>query len=82
MDYQIQQAIQDSIRENRTPVIEARIDTQEWVNLVNGLAQASDDWVRIAGGDSRINEDVVEVREYWGVDSDGDDWRIHVHATA
>lgn len=82
MQHAITSAIADSIRCNTTPVLSARIDTQEWVDLTNALADECDDYVRITDGDNRIDGDIVEVREYWGADDDGDEWRIHVHATA
>lgn len=81
MNHQIEEAIEGSILENGVPILVRRIDTQEWVDLVNGLADVAEDWVRITGGDSRLDDEIVEVREYWGTDDDGDEWRIHVHAT-
>jgi len=74
IDTNIQLAIKDSIREDRAVILTERIDTQPWVDLVNGLADLADDWVQITQGDA------LEIREYWGEDDDGDDWRIHVHA--
>ena len=78
IDTNIQRAIEDSIREDRFVVLTERIDTQPWVDMVNGLARLADDWVAITHGDGLIE---AEIREYWGEDDDGDDWRIHVHAT-
>ena len=74
IDTNIQLAIKDSIREDRAVILTERIDTQPWVDLVNGLADLADDWVQITQGDA------LEIREYWGEDDDGDDWRVHVHA--
>lgn len=76
----VQTAIEDSIREGRTITLTARRDTS--VSLIAALKDACDDYVRITAGDNRIDGDVVEVREYWGTDDDGDDWRIHLHETA
>ena len=82
IDTNIQRAIEDSIREDRIVVLTERIFTQPWFGLVNGLEDLADDWVTIIRGDGRLEaNDVVEIREYWGEDDDGDDWRIHVHAT-
>jgi hypothetical protein len=64
----IQTAIDDSIRENRIVSIDATLDTQEWVDLANGLSLECDDWTESNGN----------VREYWGTDEDGDKWRIHL----
>jgi len=81
IDTNIQNAINDSIREDRVVVLTERIDTQPWVDLVNGLADLADDWVQITQGDGSLEANgAVEIREYWGEDDDGDDWRIHVHA--
>jgi len=82
IDTNIQRAIEDSIREDRIVVLTERIDTQPWVDLTNGLDRLADDWVAITHGDGRLEANgAVEIREYWGEDDDGDDWRIHVHAT-
>jgi hypothetical protein len=80
-NYDIQSAIDESIRCDTIVIMEQRLDTQEWADLVNSLAAEAEDYVRITGGDNRIEGNVVEVREYWGTDDDGDAWRIHVHAT-
>jgi len=81
-DYTIQLAIKDSIREDLVIVLTERIDTQPWVDMVNGLDRLADDWVQITQDDGRLEaNDALEIREYWGEDDDGDDWRIHVHAT-
>jgi hypothetical protein len=80
-DVNIDRAIAESIRENKIVIIEERIDTQPWIDLVNGLANEADDWARITGGDNRVDSDIIEVREYWGTDEDGDDWRVHVHCS-
>lgn len=71
--YNIQTAIEDSVREDRIVHLEARTDTQEWVDLVNGLAAKAEDWTETKDADSGN-----DVREYWGKDEDGDEWRIHV----
>ena len=82
IDTNIQNAINDSIREDRVVVLTERIDTQPWVDLVNGLADRAEDWVQITHGNARLEANgAAEIREYWGEDDDGDDWRIHVRAT-
>ena len=81
MTNQIQQAIEDSIRGNEIVILRARADTSEFVSLANGLSEACDDYTRITAGDNRLDGDVEEVREYWGADEDGDDWRIHLYVT-
>lgn len=73
----VDRAIEDSIREDRTVVLTATVDTQEWVDLVTDLASRADDWVET----DNLGTDPVgtgKVREYWGVDEDGDAWRVHV----
>lgn len=73
---QIQGAIQDSIRENQIVRLTAKLDTSEWVDMVNTLAVECDDWIE-ASGQPGPNDELV--REYWGTDDDGDEWRIHVY---
>lgn len=68
----VQQAIDDSIREDRIVTLRATVDTQEWVDLVTELGSRSDDWVDAGHG----------LREYWGSDDDGDLWRVHVLSPA
>lgn len=76
MNYRIQSAINTSIREGRTVILWETVDTQEWVNLVNGLAEVAEDWTETdAGGSTEQN---IRVREYWGTDENGDEWRVHV----
>lgn len=79
-DYYIQSAIEDSIRTNSVSTITARIDTQEWITLVNGLSAVAEDYVCITASDP-ASSDLAEVRKFWGIDMDGDAWRVHVHAT-
>lgn len=80
-DSDIDQMIDDSIRNNETVVVRYKIDTQNWVWVLAGLIIRAENWTRITDGDSRLNDDVVEVREFWGADKDGDDWHIHVYST-
>ena len=72
----ITQSIEVSIREDRIVHLEARIDTQEWVNLAAALGEACEDYAETQDADSGN-----EVREYWGTDEDGDSWRIHLTGT-
>jgi hypothetical protein len=72
MNITVQRAIEQSIRQNEIAKITGlRVDTQEWVDVVNDLAAESEDWVETSA-------DGATVREYWGKDEDGDDWRVHV----
>ena len=74
----IEESINESIRTGSTVVLDGgRVDTAEWVDLVNGLADAADDWVERENM-SAFGENEA-VREYWGVDDDGDEWRVHVN---
>ena len=66
----VQRAICDSIRENRIVVLKSRIDTENWLNLTNELSTLAQDWTARNDG----------VREYWGVDENNQEWRIHVVA--
>lgn len=67
-NYTPYRAIEDSIREDRIVVMRAEIDTPEWENLNSALRDECDDYVE-------AND---KIREYWGVNEDGDDWRVHV----
>jgi hypothetical protein len=70
----IDNAINDSIRENRIVHIDdIVINSQNFVNLSSALSAECDDWVETK------DEDGYVLREYWGTDKDGDDWRIHLH---
>lgn len=74
-NHRIQTAIEDSIRENRIVTLEATVDTQEWVDLVSDLSVECEDW-------TENKADGALIREYWGTDEDGDEWRIHVQSDA
>lgn len=78
--HNVEQAINDSISTDSVPVLTERLDTQEWVNTVNAIADLCDDWVELSNPDD-TPEGVANVRHYWGTDVDGDDWRVHVHGT-
>ncbi len=68
---EVQIAIEDSIRENRIVHLKAIVDSQQWVDLAAALSAASE-------GHVETGSEVGEVREYWGADDDGDEWRIHL----
>lgn len=73
--------LKDSIHCYETITITERIGTPEWATLVDSLASRADDWVEITAGDARMTAEIVEIREFWGADEDGADWRIHVYGT-
>lgn len=65
----VQQAIDDSIREDRAVTLVATMDTQEWVDLVAELGERAEEWA---------TDSAATLREYWGTDADGDRWRVKV----
>jgi hypothetical protein len=69
---QVQIAIDESIRENCIVHLKAVADSQEWVDLANVLG------ARSSGRAHDCFDDGREVREYWGEDDDGDEWRVHL----
>jgi hypothetical protein len=75
MSHAIQSAILTSIRENRTVTLTECIETTEWTALAESLGAECEDYVEhtIAG---------IVIREYWGLDEDGDGWRIHLQGSA
>lgn len=76
MNTTIQRAIDQSIRQNEIVTLKGyTVDTAEWVDVVNGLADRAEDWVETNGSTSEPGN---SVREYWGTDEDGDEWRVHV----
>ena len=71
--FTVDTAIEDSIRESRIVHIEdVQLDTQNFVRLADELSSRADDW-------TEYPTDGGLVREYWGTDDDGDNWRIHLH---
>lgn len=64
----IRGAIESSIRHGKvTRLDDVTVDTFEFVELAAALERLADDWV-----------DAGDVRDYWGVDEDGDGWRVHL----
>lgn len=80
MDSELRNAINDAIREDRVPILRAKLDSSRWVRIVNGLGAIAQDWAEMMN-DHRIPDDVVSAREYWGSDEDGDRWQIRVYAS-
>lgn len=64
---QLAQAISDSIHETRIVHLDA-CDFDDDFNILAELRDLADDSVNTG-----------EIVEFWGTDSDGDEWRVHVH---
>jgi len=68
---QVQLAIQESIREERTVKFEAREGHQAWIDLARSLDAACEDY-----SEERTEDGLLRV--YWGTDEDGDAWKIEL----
>ena len=70
----INAAIESSIRENQIVTLTDTLDCESWVCIATGLSALCDDW-------TEQQVEGVNMREYWGVDEDGDAWRVHLIGT-
>lgn len=68
----VDSAINQSIADDTIYVMHADDGTQECVEICAELRDACDDWQDVRAVDG------TEYRDYWGIDGDGDAWRVQV----
>jgi hypothetical protein len=67
----IDEAMEESIREQQTVEITAALDSQNWANLADKLYAECEDY-------DEEKEERGRSRLYWGVDLDEDRWQIRL----